>query len=163
MIKISSRQGAVRRVWEFENGLVRWLEMVLKISSRQEAVRRVWECENGKLRWVEIVLKISSRQGAVRRVWGEEGKKVRVWFIVKASYYNCYSLADLKLSWQKQKWTNSDQFRPNMWRQEPVSTMQKTGLTNYSSWKRVLPIWMWSLWVNQQPFSCALGHFRDGD
>ena len=58
---------------------------------------------------MEIVLKISSRQGAVRRVWGEEGKKVRVWFIVKASYYNCYSLADLKLSWQKQKWTNSDQ------------------------------------------------------
>ena len=74
------------------------------------------KCKNGKVRCVEIVLKISSRQGAVRRVWGEERKKVRVWFIVKASYYNCYSLADLKLSWQKQKWTYSDQFWPNMWR-----------------------------------------------
>ena len=29
-------------------------------------------------------------------------------------------------------------------------------------WKRIL-LWMWSLGGRQQPFSCVLGHFRQGD
>ena len=53
-------------------------------------------------------------------------------------------------------------------KQDPVSTMQKTGWTIHSSswscqvWKRV-SLWMWSLRGCQQPFPCILCHFRQGD
>ena len=50
--------------------------------------------------------------------------------------------------------------------QDPVSTMQKTGWTNFSSflllsglWKDFTYGWMWSLEGDHQPFSSKEGHF----
>ena len=53
--------------------------------------------------------------------------------------------------------------------QDPVSTMQKTGLTNFSSfldWYDVEKGITYGcdhfIWGSQQPFSCVFGHFRHG-
>ena len=51
--------------------------------------------------------------------------------------------------------------------QYPVSSMQKTGWTNHSSflvWSvKGFHLWMLSFGGIQQPFFCVLGHFRHGD
>ena len=53
--------------------------------------------------------------------------------------------------------------------QGPVSTMQKTGITNYSSLMILSGLekgyhpWIWSLLGSRQPFFCVFGHFWHGD
>ena len=79
--------------------------------------------------------------------------------------------------WQKTEWIFRSVWLTLWWptdkmkqekKQDPVSTLQKTGWTILSLswsclvWKRV-SLWMWSLGGSQQTFFCAFGRFRHGE
>ena len=92
-------------------------------------IPKVWEWQGTLSR--NRIKDIISTRGCKKSVGGGEEKGPGL------IYCESLLLQLLQPRWPETKLAKAkvDQFRPSMWRKEPVqvSTMQKTGLTNYSS------------------------------
>ena len=90
-------------------------------------------------------------------------KRLYFWW---SSWLASLSLSCWGICFQNLKWKIAVKWKQK--EQDTVSTMQKTGLTNFSSflvWSGLEKghLWMWSLWGTQEPFSYALSYIRHAD